>query len=278
MKYEVYLHTNTINNKIYIGITSRSMDERWNNHVKKSFYENRKNLNTSYFHQSIVKYSADVWSHQLLEIIDGTLQDAKDTETKWIAFYKSNEKNIGYNLTKGGDVSDNMSEEVRQKISEKISILMQDPIRRETQSKKMKEHWKNNPNPFAGKTHSEESKTIMGAKSKTYQEEHGNPFAGKTHDEETRKRMSEAAKERCKDPNWQAPLQKEVRDETREKMAAAKRGKHSGKISKDDILRVSKECKTKKEIAEKLGCTPANITHLVKSFDIKNQVGKLLGK
>lgn len=92
-KYVVYMHTNKINNKKYIGITCQNPKNRWGggSHYKKS----------TYFASAIQKYGWDNFLHEIL-FDNLTEYDAKQKEIELIAFYHTNEKQYGYNLTTGG--------------------------------------------------------------------------------------------------------------------------------------------------------------------------------
>jgi len=261
--------------KVYVGITHTTMEERWRNHVRKA-KNLSKNGNANYFQRAIVKYGKDAWDHDLLEVIEGTIQDAEEAERKWIAYYESNNKQLGYNLTPGGNISQSkMSDEVRQKISKKIKIIMSDTDWKERQSKIMKEWAATHENPFKGKKHSEESLQKMSEAIKKWHETNENPWKGKTHDEETRAKMSEVAQKRCKDPNWVSPLSKLTKEE-RAKNNQYKKGTHPGKHSKETIYNLCVELKSIDKVAEKLGCTKANICYLMKSYGIRDELNKIL--
>ena len=55
MPYTVYLITNSITNKVYVGYTKHSIEKRWNQHCKKAMKEI---LNTP-FYNAIRKYGID---------------------------------------------------------------------------------------------------------------------------------------------------------------------------------------------------------------------------
>lgn len=90
--YIVYIHTNTQNNKKYIGITSRKPEIRWG-HEGNGYALQPK------FFNAIKKYGWDNFTH---EIICKNLnqQEAKELETYYIDLYNSIEN--GYNILREG--------------------------------------------------------------------------------------------------------------------------------------------------------------------------------
>jgi group I intron endonuclease len=93
----IYKATNTINNKVYIGQTRCSIDERWKEHIFCSFFKKSSGYN-QYLHKAIRKYGADAFLVEQVEECDNALLDER--EIYWIAQYDSTNK--GYNLTLGG--------------------------------------------------------------------------------------------------------------------------------------------------------------------------------
>lgn len=111
-KWCVYMHTNKINGKKYIGITSLKPVERWGTKGQK--------YKTSHFYNAIKKYGWDNFTHEIL-FTELEEQEAKDTEIRLISKYKTKNSEYGYNLTDGGDGVRGYcaSEEHRKKISER---------------------------------------------------------------------------------------------------------------------------------------------------------------
>lgn len=97
--YVIYLHTNKITVKSYIGYTQYSMEKRFRNHCA---YAQR---GSNYlFHKAIRKYGEDIWESYILEHAS-TLLEAKTAEIKHIADRKTYDRNNGYNMTAGGEGS-----------------------------------------------------------------------------------------------------------------------------------------------------------------------------
>lgn len=91
--YCVYKHT-APNGKVYIGITRRSVEERWQG--GKGYKYNK------HFTNAIKKYG---WNNIDHEIISDKLseKEAKEMEHFFVLLYKSYDSNYGYNKTLGGD-------------------------------------------------------------------------------------------------------------------------------------------------------------------------------
>lgn len=94
----VYKHTNTINQKSYIGITSRKPEDRWGNNGRN--YRPCKGK-YSCFYNAIQKYGWENFSHEILEN-DLAYEKACEKEKYYISFYNTKAPN-GYNLTNGGE-------------------------------------------------------------------------------------------------------------------------------------------------------------------------------
>ena len=90
----VYMHTNTVNGKKYIGITKQNPNERWR---KGKGY--RGNVA---FYNAIKKYGWDSFKHEIL-FCNLTRKEAEILEICLIKYHKSDNKKFGYNISHGGD-------------------------------------------------------------------------------------------------------------------------------------------------------------------------------
>lgn len=100
----IYKITNNINQKIYIGLTTLSVEERWKSHLYTAFNKNSKDYN-AVFKKAIRKYGENNFT---IEVIDEAedLDTLKEKEKYWIKYYNTfilDEDSWGYNGTKGGD-------------------------------------------------------------------------------------------------------------------------------------------------------------------------------
>lgn len=205
--YSVYKHTlpkeisGKDNDMLYIGITMQDINKRWQNGLG---YKH--NL---YFNNAIRKYGWKNFKHEIL--FSGlSKEEAEQKEVELIDYYKSNQRNYGYNITNGGECLGKHSEETKQKMkenhadfsgknhpqygkhhSEKTKLII---------SEKAKERYKSGNHPSKGLKHSDETKIKLSeiAKERLSVPEN-NPFYNKHHTEETKSILSEMAKERFKD-------------------------------------------------------------------------------
>ena len=111
MKYFIYKITNNINNKIYIGYTSNSPHKRWNAHKVRS----KKIKDCPYLHNAMNYYGVDNFSFCVLTE-HNTVREALDKEIELIEEFRSRNPNIGYNISKGGDVGGFVDEYHRQNV------------------------------------------------------------------------------------------------------------------------------------------------------------------
>ena len=91
----IYKITNTINNKTYVGKTTKSIQERFRKHQQSAKYGN------TYLYRAMVKYGVDNFKIEIVEECEG---DLNDRERHWIA-----ELRPEYNMTGGGDGGDTSS-------------------------------------------------------------------------------------------------------------------------------------------------------------------------
>lgn len=112
---EVYKITNKITGKIYIGITNQGSGARYRHH----WYESRIG-EPSPIHRSMAKYGEDNFTLEIIDFAE-TYEELKEKEKFWIKEFNSTDRNIGYNLTEGGDgtFGRTHSEETKEKIRQK---------------------------------------------------------------------------------------------------------------------------------------------------------------
>lgn len=191
-KWCVYIHTNLLNNKVYIGITSREPEKRWGKDGNEYTTKNH-----PAFGRAIEKYGWDNFSHDIL--LDGlSKQDACKMEVELIKKYKSNctrykNPSFGYNMSDGGEIGSSgyvWSDEGKKKLSNSLRGIVKD------------EEWcLHLSQAMKGKKASEESRNKMSESHKGKQ----SPRKGVTLSEETKNKISKSRKGKCsgeENPNY----------------------------------------------------------------------------
>lgn len=98
----IYKITNTLNNKIYIGLTTSTIAKRFNSHICSS--RKIKDPRASILHNAMAKYEniREVFSIEQIDVAN-SIEELKEKEIYWIKFYDSTNPSIGYNMTFGGE-------------------------------------------------------------------------------------------------------------------------------------------------------------------------------
>ena len=192
----VYGIRNSINGKWYIG-ESVNIKYRKSKHFSTLKYNCHKN---DYLQRSWNKYGKEVFEFIILELCLEESLEAKEKE--WIAKYKSNDFEYGYNLTDGGNVGKKMKEESKSKLSDSI-----------------KKHWLFNTHPMLGKNHTQEAKNKIAA-----------GHFGKPLSDEHKKKLSKASIGNT------YSLGHKHTDESKAKMSKARKGKKKSKEHKQKII------------------------------------------
>lgn len=210
MAFYVYLHTNNLDGKMYVGITSQdSPESRWGS-------DGRRYSREGYFGRAIEKYGWDNFSHEYW-VVDSE-EAMKQCEKDMIAFFDTKAPN-GYNCTDGGDGSLGFhpSLESRKKISDSLkgenSPNYGKRQSKETVDKRRKSMYGKNK----GKVRSEE--TV--AKMRENNAGSGNPMYGKTQTDEARKKISVALSGE-NNPNYGTHQSEETKDKNRQRFKGRK--------------------------------------------------------
>lgn len=139
-KYVVYIHTNMINNKVYIGITCQKPEYRW--HKDGSGYKDNQ-----HFWKAIQKYGWENFRHDI--VFKGlTKEQACETEIKLIKEKRANNAEFGYNIGRGGEGIDPeitatlwKRKGYRKFASERMREAWKDVSKRKRRSNAAKERW-----------------------------------------------------------------------------------------------------------------------------------------
>lgn len=91
----IYIITNSINDKVYIGQTIQTLQERWQGHCRKAYSTNEANMHIK---RAIFKYGKDNFAIKELERC--SIETLDEREIYYINLYNSYQN--GYNNTLGG--------------------------------------------------------------------------------------------------------------------------------------------------------------------------------
>ena len=90
----IYIIKNTVNDKVYIGQTKNSVDQRWKEHLRHAQYGDQ------LINRAMKKYGIDKFYVETLEICSPDVLDER--EMYYIDLYDSTDKSKGYNVSIGG--------------------------------------------------------------------------------------------------------------------------------------------------------------------------------
>lgn len=91
--YDVYKITNKVNNKIYIGITSKGLSARWKEHLYNAEHGCPFKL-----HNAIRKYGKENFSIELIDFCN-SWEELEEKEKQYISEYNTLSDEFGYNMT-----------------------------------------------------------------------------------------------------------------------------------------------------------------------------------
>lgn len=187
----IYLTTNLVNGKIYIGQHVISSDKRAN-----ATYIGSGEL----FKRALNKYGKENFKRKILRVCY-TQKELNTWEYVYIKKYKSQDKNIGYNIADGDILSSKFNPaklpEVRKKISESTKERFKNPF--------------NHPSLGRKNPHNDE-----------WKKKHSETMRGRKHSEETKRKISDAQK-----GSKNHMYGKHLSEETKEKLSLAFSGKNN---------------------------------------------------
>ena len=105
----VYIHTNKINGKVYVGRTKQNPEDRYG--ASGACYLRKDKYSGKYlqplFANAIKKYGWDNFDHDVIAS-NLTEEESRRFEKLLINLLKSNQKEFGYNMTEGGEDLSNL--------------------------------------------------------------------------------------------------------------------------------------------------------------------------
>ena len=115
MKYIVYLTTNLVNQKIYIGVHGTEDPSVWDHYLGDGSYDNKPysyNKRETPFHCAVAKYGPKNFYRKTLRIFDNII-DALDLEA-WLVTQEFIERTDTYNITRGGGLPPRLNKHIYQ--------------------------------------------------------------------------------------------------------------------------------------------------------------------
>lgn len=107
-EYSLYIHINKLNDKKYVGITKQDPKQRWGN-------DGSNYKESPHFYSAILKHGWGNFDHVIVH--DGmTRDDACLLEKHYIDYFKTQDKDLGYNIYEGG-TAPSLPQETRDKIA-----------------------------------------------------------------------------------------------------------------------------------------------------------------
>ena len=179
----IYCIKNIINNKEYVGLTKRPLEERWKQHIYESNKQDSWEWNTP-LGNAIKKYGKDLFQVFVLEHCN-SIDEMKQKEIQLIKERKSLATENGYNLTLGGDgrLGYKLSEETKRKIGQGNLGKVMSVDAREKMSVAAKNRCVGKLSPMDGKKHTDDALKKISQSSK-----------GRIFSEESRRKKSESLK------------------------------------------------------------------------------------
>ena len=209
-RWIVYQHVNLCSGKSYIGMTKKTIEERWEEHLA-----NARAGSHVPVCKAIRATQPEDWEHKILVSDIESQVEAGFLETKFIAELKSKVTDNGYNCTDGGDGFHGgiVTEETRQKLSDAltgrvVSSETREKIRRALTGRERPTHVKEAlSKAHKGKRLSEEHKAKLSRSGK------------KDYDDTRDKKVKVLSSQRSQENRREAQQTKEYRDK-RAKIAA----------------------------------------------------------
>jgi group I intron endonuclease len=182
--FKIYLIKNTVNEKIYVGKTSRTIEKRWQEHVWKA--NGTKRLYA--LDKAIRKYGSDAFVVREIDSCNNEF-GANLLEAAYIMMYMAQDKDLGYNLALGGQGCLPSSEVLKKRTAAIKRAWETRPELRENHSR-----------IFKGRKH--------GPMSPEARENMSKAHLGTKTTEAARRKQSEAGKRRFQDPSLREKMRR----------------------------------------------------------------------
>jgi len=215
--WTVYCHTLITDGRRYVGLTARTMERRWSQHVCHA--KNSKG-GRWHFPNAIRKYGKDAFSHDVLGTFD-TLEAANDFEKAKILEWDLRNPEKGFNLAEGGEhvphsIRKNPWDrpEYRAKCTEAAKFTFNDPaVRSKIRQAQSSSEYRERKTAINREILSRPEVRIRMATS----------FKGRSHTPETREKIAHAHKGKKLGPEHIAKMSESIRTSPRMKATQARR-------------------------------------------------------
>lgn len=267
----LYTITNMINNKLYIG-QSVKPNQRWSQHKA---YAKRDTV--QYIHRAMAKYGIDSFRFDIIATCR-TEEDANELETVLIKQYNSRNKQYGYNIAPGGNISWNrgISKELNpltgRKHSEEQNI---------EKSERMKRWWADLPqeqksnrmlpmlNACIGRVQSKEEKAKHSVSLLKYYETHESCLMGYEWSPEIIEKRTKALIATLSDPNYISPhIGQHHSQETEFKKGSIPWNRKLTLAQEAEILLKFQNGQSKRSLSREYNIDRTSITRIVKGTKI----------
>lgn len=94
----IYLIENVVNNKVYVGQTIRTLEQRWAAHLQSIKHHN----GCPGLMNAMLKYGVENFTIKQIDRAS-TKEELDEKETYWITKYKATDPRYGYNIAPGGE-------------------------------------------------------------------------------------------------------------------------------------------------------------------------------
>ena len=271
----IYMTTNKINNKKYIGQKKFDKEGKWKKYLGSGVA----------FRNAVAEYGEENFTREILAYAY-SFEELNLLEIEYIKKYNAVNDRMFYNLVEGGGTVTGLklSKESRLKLSKRFSGKgnyfygkryfgkengFYGKHHSEESRLKISESQKGKESTFKGRKHTEEAKKKMSEakKGKSLSEEHksnisksqsgeNHPMYGKRHSEETKRKMSESKKGK-ESPRKGVKLS----EETKRKLSESKKGQNSKKVI---CITTNKIFDSIKEASDFYNCNKSDITQCCK--------------
>lgn len=210
----IYLIINSINHSCYVGLTTKSINKRWQQHLRSASCGDERPL-----YCAIRKYGSLSFDISILEMC--LVEELSAAECKWIETLGSFKK--GYNLTEGGNgYIGSQPAEMRRKISDSLlghitSNETKQKISDSLKGRKLSQDTKNKISEGLASPSCVSKRTLS--------------MTGKRHSQETKDKISERSKATWEDKNY------------KKRMSESRRGSGNSRaiLTEEDVIRIRKE-------------------------------------